>query len=786
MKPEQRKLTSEKLTDKEWQKTTANFYRSIAIPFLDVAEGNLLYKAAVGNILESDYYHTISGLTDNQELFKSYPSKIRNFPIIPRALMALMGEKSERPIIAIVAALNSNLPNKQREYEYNEIIKSVQQQYLLELQKQGVDIETMTDSQGNPIPPKPIEQIKLESSNLTDEMADMGQDFLDMANSMWDIPAKFRDGFLHFLITGKIVTYKDVRNDELQYDICPAVQIYVVASRNITYLEDAECVRRIYSIPLSELGDMFSENKEYEDEIREELESFVNVGTTRGNYHPSQIGYWTNNDLSNTANSTYSSNNSALTNEVIIEHLTFKSETKIGRLTTPTGEVIEVDDSYEPTEFDDIEWKWVDERWEGYVIADRFYLGFQPLPLQRGKFTNPFAGKLPYNGRIYGNIYAPFQSVVKQLLPYQILRNIIKFHIEKLINKNKDKITVLPIGILPNDKEKGITPFTAMYNADSTGFLLVDESNPNFAQALQSLKVLDASLNDIILRLHEYDRAIVAEADELIGLTPQRMGQGITSSSGLGTTQEAIYRGSVLTEELFKEYDEFQTREYQGMLDLSPFIFTEGKAVSYLTSDFQRKYREFYGFDMQQIQFAVKVKDSKQEMKKLETMRQTAFSMAQNGQMPSMVGKIIDSNNFSRILKDIKEMEDELEQKQQASAKAEQDMKAEEMNLEANIHQDEMDFKYYEVDTKNLTERLKTINEQETTIVNSTPDGQDNIEVLGKLSLEKQKIQAELYKHNTELQERIADRKSKEKIEKEKNETALKVAKSNKNRYDKK
>ena len=49
MKPEQRKSTSEKLSDKDWQKKTANFYRSIAIPFLDVAEGNLLYKAAVGN-----------------------------------------------------------------------------------------------------------------------------------------------------------------------------------------------------------------------------------------------------------------------------------------------------------------------------------------------------------------------------------------------------------------------------------------------------------------------------------------------------------------------------------------------------------------------------------------------------------------------------------------------------------------------------------------------------------------------------------------------------------------
>ena len=35
--------------------------------------------------------------------------------------------------------------------------------------------------------------------------------------------------------------------------------------------------------------------------------------------------------------------------------------------------------------------------------------------------------------------FAPFQGIVKTLFPYQVLRNILKFHIEKLINKNDKK-----------------------------------------------------------------------------------------------------------------------------------------------------------------------------------------------------------------------------------------------------------------------------------------------------------------------------------------------------------
>ena len=80
-----------------------------------------------------------------------------------------------------------------------------------------------------------------------------------------------------------------------------------------------------------------------------------------------------------------------LNNELIVHHLVFTSEVKIGRLTTITGETVEVDENYEPTDYDNIEWKWVKQLWEGYIVADRFYLGFQPLPLQRAKFENPYS-----------------------------------------------------------------------------------------------------------------------------------------------------------------------------------------------------------------------------------------------------------------------------------------------------------------------------------------------------------------------------------------------------------
>ena len=753
-KPSQRFSTEYKLQNKhEWQIPMANYVRKMATPLVTPDEAQLLYKAATGEILETDYLHMLPALAANTERFKSYPSKIRNYPIIPRAVLALLGEKASRPIIAVVSALNSDYLNKQAKYEFDETLKSVQQQYLIELQQLGMNVEPEMDANGQPIPPKSAEQIKIEKNSLPDNMAKDGQDALDLFNHMYDIPEKFRENFLHWLVTGRVVSHKDVRHDDLAYDVFPPSQLSVVMSKNVRYIEDSEAQFRTFSMPLSELDDLFDGNKEYE-EVRDDINRLINRGNDTFSYAPNQAGYWFN-DLSR-----QSLNRTVLNNELIVHHLVFTSEVKIGRLTSITGEVVEVDENYEPTDFDNIEWKWVRQLWEGYIVADRFYLNFQPLPLQRAKFENPYAVKSIYNGRLYGSQFAPFQSIVKTLLPYQILRNIIKFHIEKLINKNKDKIVLMPYGLLPNDAEKGLDPSTALYYSDSAGVLFVDETEPNAINSMQHVRVLDVSLSDIINRLHSYDMALVAEANELIGLTPQRMGQGITASSGLGTTQEAIYRGSLLTEELFREFDEFQAKEYQGMLDLSPFIFAKGKNVSYLTSDFKKVYREFYGLDMQHAQYGVKVKSSSDELKKMETLRQWGFNFTQNGMKASIAGKMLNADNFVKLLDEIEEAENNMAQAAQAQSEANRQIEAEKLNVEANKHLDELDFKYFEVNKKTLTDRLNKLDEIEARIsvgdfnMNGFTDrGMNNNQELARIQLERDKLNADLLKMQTKVNE---------------------------------
>ena len=777
MKPSQRFSIEHKLKDKDWQKQIADYYRRLCKYVIDVNEAQILYKAASGILDEEDYTYVMNPLNLKEAKYKQYPARMRNYPIITPNLLTLLGEKSKRPINRIVIAINSDVENKRKQTEFSSVFQEIQKEFVNQLyltgQIEGMEIET--DENGQPIPPKSPEQIKYEASNLPDEMSILGQDFLEFADSAWEIPQKFRDMFWHWCVTGIICTYKDVHNDELLYNIIKPNEISVVRSNNISYFEDCECVRRSYTAPFTELDDTFCDIEAWQD-AREELLNLTNGTGGNTTYATGSFGYFYQNTYNNTNISSYN------LNEIRVEHIQWTGEVKIGKLFQEGGEFIEVDENYIPSDLDEIEWRWVHEQWEIYVIADKYYIGCQPLPLQRGKWDNPFSTKKNYNGRFFGTNSIVTPSIVKLQIPYQIMYNVVHYHLEKMMNKNKDKLALFPVGLIPENK--GLDMFSTMYYADATGFLFIDETNTNAMNAMNIVKSIDLSLNQYLTYCYDLLRSIKQECDDLVGVTPQRKGE-IAQSAGLGTTQEAIYRGSVMTEELFTEFDEYQEREYQGMLDYSPFICVNGKKVNYLTSDFKRVYREFWGEDLQQIQFGIKVKSSEKEAKKLETFRQWGFNFTQNGMSPSLAAKTLDADNFAKLTECLEEAENKMIESQQAAAQAQQ------ADIEKNtsLKEGELEFKYYDTDKNFLLDRLNKLDDVSLGLKKLAADGDTNNNQIAdsierdKLMFQFDKTAKELKQYSEDLNQRRKESIDKLTIEREKiqasdrkNQSAEKIA----------
>lgn len=749
MKPNQRLPLEEKLKDNDWHRQMYFYYRSLALPLINIQDAQVFYNAAVGTLDEQDYAYVINPFNDKDDKYKDYPAKIRNYPFLVNFIFTLLGEKSQRPINRMVSAINSDLKTKQAQYEYDEILKSLQERFLQELEAQGIPVDTNKDEQGNPIPPKSPEVIALEKSSIQDEMADMGQDFLEYADVAYEIPSKFREAFFHWIVTGIVVTKKDVRNDELDYEVVKPVEVSAVKSRNVTYLEDCEAVVRRWSMPIPECNDMFCDIPEYQD-IKKDLEANLLMGFgSGGGYSAAQNGYWFLNFKKN--NTVVTSTNA---NEVIIEQLSWTSEVKIGSISHEDGSTTEVSDDYIPTSFDNIKWKWVNQEWEGYVIMGRYFVGFQPIPLQRAKFNDPYKTKKQYNGRFFGSTIIKMPSIIELLLPYQIKYNIVHFQLEKVMNKNKDKLTIMPKSLIPEQKDFDM--FDMMYYADSTGFLFVDDSNPNSVNALQAVRALDLGLNQYIRFMYELLNSIKQEAETVVGLNAQRQGQ-VSQSAGLGTTQEALYRGSIVSEELFKEFDEFQQREYQGILDYSPFICANGKKASYINSDFKRVYKEFYGEDLQFIEFGVGVLSSSEEKKNLETFRQWGFNFTQNGMSPALSARILRAGNFDKLIKDLDSYEQLVQGQQQAQQDAQNQMAQQNTQLNAETAQKELDFKYYQVDQDNETSRLNKLEDVKSKL--AVTDEKDNSLEYSRLTLQQQELEHQITKERNERQQQYLDRK---------------------------
>jgi hypothetical protein len=694
MKPSQRESTKFKMEDKDFQVNTVNYYRGLAYYYFDPNEARVLYGAANGVLDENDYLHVINPLGSDEEKYKSYPAKLRNYPIIPQAILTLLGEKTKRPITKIVAALGGEINSQVKQEQFQQVLGILQQEFLAELERQG---HPTTDEEGKPIT-NPI-VAKKETSTFQNEMVKMGQDFLKYADSAYELPSKFREAFFHFLVTGKVVTYKDVRNSALIYLPIKPFEIRVVSSRNVNYLEDCECVIRDFTLPITELKEIFGDSDDLTDEILESLEQLTNTGFVNKGYQPFQNGFWFNN---NVQKSDMLSNNA---NEIRLEHVCWTSECKIGELLQPDGTTIQVDENYEPTDFDIIEWKWVPQEWEAYSVANnRYVIGFRPIPLERAKESNPFYTKKLYNGRMFGSNVLDYQGLVKLILPYQIKTNIVHYHLEKIMNKNKDKLVLMPLGLIP--EKEGMDMFASMYYADATGFLFVDETNPNALAAMQHVREIDLGLGQYIEQCYRLLQNIKAEVEDLVGVNAQRKGD-VNQSAGLGVTQEAIYRGTMITEELFTEFDEFQQREYQGIMDFAPFIANDGIEATFLSSDFKPVYKKFFGKDLAQCQFGIFVTNSSSEQKKLDTYKQYAFNLSQNGASPKVIADIINADNFVEITEKMEEYEKQLQQQQQAAQQLEKDK----LDLETKQHDDKMELEKYKVDKTSETSRLNKIDE---------------------------------------------------------------------------
>lgn len=787
IKPEQLLPSNQK--DELWYKNNA-LYWNATIPLLPVDKINKRLDKASGKIDSKDYTHITNPFNSKQE--KSMPAKLENVDIISPIFKQLIGEFIRRPIEGIAFNKNSDLLKQKQKLKHELILESLQQRATNKLIELGLFVPNQTDEQGQPInPPLSPEYIEKEVSNLVEKKTEYAQGLLDYIYNNNQLSLEFKEIFYYYAATGIAISYKDVVNGNIVYKLIKPRGFGYIASDGVRYIEDSEAVKVHYYRSYTDLVAMFDEYEDFTEDIRTDLKNKSVYGANQGSgfYEIFSQHYYGN----SYPNRHDVETNSSTLDRHLITHIQWKSLTKIYRVYTKDefGDdmFVDYDDNYIPLDTDVYDTRICTERHEVFIINNKHIIGGKPVEFGRGDYENPNICPCSYNGVLVQSYLDDVSTIIDTLDVYQSTYNVLKYVIQKTINKSKDKIASIPLSLLNGfkDTSKDVRQIMdkdgtmvdiktndstysaiaeSLYFADATQFLFIDDSEltPERAQvASQLLRQIDLGLGNYIEYLYNYALQIKEEAYETIGFNKGRRA-ATEERTAVYNARQGQYVGTLLTEELFEDFRLFMEKELLGIVDLGKFVYNNGLKATFTKPDYELTSLEIPPLGLSNSNIGITVKVGGKTREDFETFKAQVMQMGGNNLPLSSIGKIMSkTQNFDSLIRDLEAKEQEMSQMQQQSQQVLNDLERQKLELETrkvDIEEKrvngELEIKAASVGLQALpkengTEMIKIANE-------NSKNQQDSLLKLGDLQL----------KHESEATKRyVAD-------------TNFKIAKENK------
>jgi len=636
----------------------------------------ILYDYYNGVIDDSDYRYVLKPYGKTR---KNFPSEMRNYPIIKPIIDLLLGEKSKRPLNYTVTVQNADSISIKESAKAELIYKNLQQHFMQAVQNQGQDIGA--DPEQEIELPQHIAQ--MFDSSYVDNRAVLGQQSLNYIIQEQEVYDKIQKAWFHYLISGECYTHRGVRNGEPFYEVVNPLDVDYDLDPDLEFVEDGDWA----------LVRKYAHASTVIDNYYESLTEQQVLELEEPRHSESDVSFLYANSSNRDAN--------AFRNRLLeVVNVYWKSRKRIGFLTfmdpeTNMIEELEVEDGFRmPRELKEqgakLDWKWVNEVWEGTRVDGRFYININPISHQRLSLDNPSKCKLPINGRRYSDINSSNISLVRLGIPYQLNYNIYKYRLELSIAKSKDMIAQFDINMIP--KKWDMDKF--MYYVEGTGIAWVDYNKEGIQLNPQHQSVLDMSIKTIQQYVTLLE-SILQEWEKISGVSRQRQGE-IGAYEGKASSQQAILQSSHITEDLFRKFERMEQRDFQALLDYSKEAWLTGKKSMYVMPDGTTDFLDLDSMQHMETNYGIFVSDAGKDQEKLQNIKGLTQSMMQNGTKPGALADMLDSDSFSQIKKNLKaadKAQEELEQAQQQAQQAmqQQQMEAAQMAVEAENIEKEKD-----------------------------------------------------------------------------------------------
>lgn len=794
--PQQRVSQSEK--DKPaWYQNCIDYVIDAGLSFNDKTDTERALQILHGNIPDEFYKKTLNPYNAANEKYTRFPATMRNYDIMSDIIRRYVSEYFKGIHEFVVGANSPDVVLKKDAKLREEIGLMAQQAFQQEFERRWAEMQNQASQQGTPIEqlnpqdamPDPEQFIEDFNNKYIDDESKQAQDLLDYIRSITEDNVLYLSAFFNYCSLGECYTYSTIRGNELYKENIPVIEAYPIPNSNF-FVEDHDMFAHRMLMSYNQIIDMFDEVLSKED--REFLNRYYST-TSASNTH-TQFLYSQYFEHYPAACEKFGKQERELFRHESVQiaadnnnlfevwHVVWRGEAKQGVLTYvnelgfTTQRIVQEDYQLNPEAGDiSIEWAYEPQVYEGYRIGTRwtgvYPIKARPIAYQRN-------GKLPYNGMMEVlPLFGKF-SIIKLITPFQVMRNIISYHREMVIAKNKMLILLLPESLIAGDEEDKI------YKMAADGVLIVNDEEDSNSQKMAQIRLLNANLGDYINQLTQLIEAIKQEGRELVDMNMQRYGE-IAQSAGQATTQEAIARSSMGSVIIVAMFDEMRKRDYQRDLDFAKLAYIDGLQTTFFDDKNNRRYLSLDVNSYIMSDYGILVKNDQKELDKINQLRQWAFSAAQNGDLDIALAAIT-GENVTQIKATVEKFMDIKRQHEEQMQQAEQMIKQEELQnrlaeiqakgeedrkTEALKYQYEMQLKYIDVDMSLLApgednaarDRLSQLAEENKTRLANE-----------KLLLDREKLQSDIYNKAADRQVKREDIESKERI-----------AKMNKNKYDK-
>lgn len=790
----QQKVPSSVKEKAEWYANCCDWVISKAISCRNrddiVKKYNVLHK----NIPDEFYKKILNPYNATNEKYKRFPATMRNYDLLTGIIRRYVSEYNRNPHDFIVGANNPEVVLGRDAKLREEVSILVQNAIAAEIQRTYAEY---INQGGNPQEFNPQEQINIEefvkefNENYIDDISAQGADILNVIRDITEDTLFYSKLYFDFVSFGECYTYADVVGTNLIKRSITPLDAYPIPNDSM-FVEDFDMFAERRKLTVQQVLD------EFDDYLSEKDKEFIRHYYTKGTNafaYPLEFGSYMN-YCPDICEKFYPEERELFRKQPVmvrdyndglvdVWHVVWRGQARKAVVTyiNEAGFItqrVESDDyKLNPSTGDiSIEYLYEPQVYESVRIGTRFDSIY---PYKARAIAYDRNGKLPYNGLMellpgFGQF-----SLIELITPYQVFYNIVAYHREMALAKNKLSTLLIAKSLLGQNSEETI------YRMIADGVLYIDDENDQGMLRAQQVRVLQSDISAYIQQLTTLLADIENSAKMVADMTPQRYGE-IATSAGKATTQEAIARGSMGTVIIEYILDCLRERDYARDMDYSKLAWIDGLDTSFRDENNKIRYISLNVNNHIYADYVIKAKNSVIEQEKLRALKELAFNASQNGDI-KMALAAIEGDNIAQVSKLISRFQEQKDAHEMQLKQMDEEIEnlKHQHELEKIAAQGEEDRKTKELEGY-IKEQIALI-QADANMISYDNGVDEEAKQAGMERLEEKRSQVAREKNELDRQKAMIDLYNKEqdrKVKLEDIKSRVEIAKTNKNRYDKK